>query len=233
MMRLNVKQETFCRIMAEEIGDITATEAAIRAGYTNKNHKNGQPNAHVIASKLMNDARIRTRIMEIKRELAGAVGYTYDETRKIILDTLMSITLTNYTDIANLIIPRKQDAAEHDRMIAELSDECGSQVIDLDAVAIVPTEALPDRVLQSIKSFTPKYNAKGEIKEIRIDMYDKLAAIKQMSDITGLTNDDRSRYDTATDDFANDPATIEAAMKLMNNVVNTAAENNAAESAQK
>lgn len=220
-MTLNVKQEAFCRIMAESLGDITATEAAIRAGYTNKTHKNGQPNAHVIASKLMGDVRIRTRITEIKKELAGATGYTIDETRKIILDTLASIIRTKYTDVASMIIPRKQDAAEHDRMISDISNKCGAQVIDLDAIAIIPTDALPDSVHQSIKSITPKYSASGEIKEIRVEMYDKLAAAKQMSDIVGLTNDDRARYDTNIDDFANDPETIEAAMKLMHNMLNS------------
>lgn len=58
MSKLNDKQETFCQ---EYVIDINATQAAIRAGYSEKT-------ANRIASQLLSKLDIQERIAELKQE---------------------------------------------------------------------------------------------------------------------------------------------------------------------
>ena len=66
------KQEEFCRLYVCE--DISQTEAAIRAGYSEKS-------AHAIASQLLNGQRyphVVNRIRELKQELAKKYEVTFE-----------------------------------------------------------------------------------------------------------------------------------------------------------
>lgn len=215
MIQLRTKQERFCQIMARDIGDISATEAAIKAGYTSKTHgKAQQPNAHVIASRLMGDVRVRARISEIKRELAGEAGYTAEETRKLILDTLIDIVTTDYTDISYLITPTEQDEEAHARSIGELSEYYGAPMIDFGAVAIAPSEAMPPAHTHAIKSMKPIYHRDGSLQHIQIELYDKIAAIKLLAEMTGLLDSKTIYIPSKYEGIENDPEAIQAAMKL-------------------
>lgn len=65
---LTPKQETFCR---EWIVDFNGTQAAIRAGYSEKS-------ANVIASKLLAKANIKARVNELIEDRKAALAVTTD-----------------------------------------------------------------------------------------------------------------------------------------------------------
>jgi phage terminase small subunit len=66
--KMNAKQERFCQ---EYIVDLNATQAAIRAGYTEN-----EESAAVQGSRLLSDAKILERVDGLQREAAEAARVT-------------------------------------------------------------------------------------------------------------------------------------------------------------
>lgn len=124
MAKLNDRQRQFCR---EYLIDLNATQAAIRAGYSEKY-------ANTNASKLLQNTTINNYLQELKNERSQRTEITAD----FVLKELAAIATTKITDIVNV----------HNRPI-EMDD---GTVISVPYVEIKNTEELTEAQKASIAS---------------------------------------------------------------------------------
>lgn len=88
MAKLNDRQRQFCR---EYLIDLNATQAAIRAGYSEKY-------ANTNASKLLQNTTINNYLQELKNERSQRTEITAD----LVLEELAAIATADITDYVNV-----------------------------------------------------------------------------------------------------------------------------------
>mgnify|MGYP003289632644 CR=1 FL=1 len=113
MAKLTAKQKRFCD---EYLIDLNATQAAIRAGYSEKN-------ADKIGSELLGKTRVSEYIAERKKARTQRTEITQD----MVLKELALIAFANNTDYAKVI--EKQAMIEADGHMIPMHDEDGNPVM--------------------------------------------------------------------------------------------------------
>lgn len=173
---LNAMQERFCQ---EYVSDPkrNQTKAALRAGYSKKS-------ARMQSSRLMTNDNIRRRIRELYQEALEEAGYSAEEMKLLIMRKLTGIVLTDAADISKVIYA---DDERRKAALAQMADANGGQgVIDFgDALVYVKPadEWTPDERAAVKSVFMDKYG-------IKVETYDKTAALKALAEIAGLTKSD-------------------------------------------
>lgn len=89
MSKLTAKQQRF---IDEYLVDLNATQAAIRAGYSEKA-------ARVTAAKMLTNANIQTAIQKRQNELQNKLGVTQER----VIQELAAIAFANGTDFAKVV----------------------------------------------------------------------------------------------------------------------------------
>ena len=103
-MALNAKQERFCE---EYLVDLNATQAAIRAGYSDKTAKSQ-------GSRLLTKADVSARVGELKAERAKRTEITADR----VLRELARVAFVDPTDVLNMETATvKPDVSADDRAV--------------------------------------------------------------------------------------------------------------------
>ena len=103
-MALNAKQERFCQ---EFLVDLNATQAAIRAGYSEKTAKSQ-------GSRLLTKADVSARVGELKAERAKRTEITADR----VLRELARVAFVDPTDVLNMETATvKPDVSADDRAV--------------------------------------------------------------------------------------------------------------------
>lgn len=101
MAELNDKQRSFCD---EYLIDLNATQAAIRAGYSEKT-------AYSIGQRLLKDVEVQNYISKRQKERSERTEITQDK----VLKELAVIAFANTTDFARIV--EKQTADENGKVI--------------------------------------------------------------------------------------------------------------------
>ena len=113
MGKLTEKQQKFCD---EYLIDLNATQAAIRAGYSEKN-------ADKIGSQLLGKTRVAEYIQERKRDRIERTEITQD----MVLKELAIIAFSNAADYASVI--EKQAMVDVDGIMLPMTDADGNPVM--------------------------------------------------------------------------------------------------------
>lgn len=171
--KLKPMQERFC---VEYVGDPkrNATQAAIRAGYSEKA-------ARVQASENLTKPNILQRIKELEREALEEAGYSADSLRPLIMRQLVSIANADISDIVQVVYA---DDAKRKAALDQMADANGGQcVIDFGAplLYIKPSSEMSQDERSAIRSIR-RY--KGEL---TVEMHDKQSALRLLADIVGLS----------------------------------------------
>jgi phage terminase small subunit len=173
MAELERRQERYC---VEYVNDPkrNQTQAAIRAGYSEKS-------ARITASVHMKNPNILQRIRELEKEKLEEAGHSPDSVRPFSIRQLVDIVRTNATDIVEVIYI---DDAKRAAALEQIAKNNGGQY-ELDfgypVVYVKPTVELTCAERSAVKSI--KMGRYG----IEIEMHDKLAALKALADIAGIT----------------------------------------------
>lgn len=119
--KLPAKQEAFCR---EFIVDLNGTQAAIRAGYTERS-------AHVQSSRLLSNDKVAARINELKEARSERTEVTADLILRELLK-LATVDLGKAFDASGTILPLNEMPEEVRKSIAgievnEIFDGAGEQ----------------------------------------------------------------------------------------------------------
>lgn len=171
--KLKPMQERFC---VEYVNDPkrNATQAAIRAGYSEKA-------ARVQASENLTKPNILQRIKELEREALEEAGYSADSLRPLIMRQLASIANADISDIVQVVYAND---AKRKLALAQMADANGGQhVIDFGAplLYIKPSSEMSQDERSAIRSIR-RY--KGEL---TVEMHDKQSALRLLADIVGLS----------------------------------------------
>ncbi len=110
MAKLSPRHERFCQ---EYLRDLIGTQAAIRAGYSTKG-------ASVIASNLLRNSKIQSRVAQLKDLQAKRLEVTADR------------VLKEYAKLAFLDIRKAFDADGNLKAISELDDDTAAAVAGID-----------------------------------------------------------------------------------------------------
>jgi phage terminase small subunit len=173
---LNAMQERFCQEYTAD-PKRNQTKAAIRAGYSEKS-------ARMQASRLMTNDNIRRRIKELYQEALEEAGYSVEEIKLLVMRKLTGIVLTDAADIAKVVYAND---ARRKEALAQMAEANGGQgVIDFgDALLYVkPTDDWTPDERAAVKSVTMDKDG------IKIETYDKTAALKALAEITGIVKND-------------------------------------------
>ena len=163
MAKLTAKQQRFCD---EYLIDLNATQAAIRAGYSEKN-------ADKIGSELLGKTRVAEYIAERKADRMARTEITQD----MVLRELANIAFSNAADYANVI--EKQAMVEVDGNMIPVLDENGNPVM-YRTVEPTLTERLTEeqkRALAVIKKGRDGFEVKP---------YDKVRALELLGKHLGM-----------------------------------------------
>jgi phage terminase small subunit len=174
--KLSGRQERFC---AEYINDLKRNQrqAALRAGYSDKG-------AAVEASRMLKNPNILRRIKELEREALEEAGYSLDSLRLMVMRELVSQATTNVSEIVSVVYAGDE---QRQAAIAQMIDANGGQgIMDFGEAMmyIKPTSEWTPEQRAAVRSIE-------QTKEgIKLGTYDKLAALRLLTDITGLTKAD-------------------------------------------
>ena len=163
MAKLTAKQQRFCD---EYLIDLNATQAAIRAGYSEKN-------ADKIGSELLGKTRFAEYILRRKKDRIERTEITQD----MVLRELANIAFSNAADYASVI--EKQAMIEVEGNMIPILDEDGEPVM-YRTVEPALTENLTDeqkRALAVIKKGRDGFEVKP---------YDKLRALELLGRHLGM-----------------------------------------------
>lgn len=206
------KMERFCQLYAEKGTNVDLGDMILEAGYEIEDRRH----ARIYGSRLLGKWHILDRINEIKQQQMAGAGWRPEDVKSLAMETLSSIVMTSPTDIAMCMT---FDPEERRRLIDELEEYFGGEhVIEFKDGAAIPHTVLSPRTKTAIKSFYVKYGKDDQPESMKIELHDKIAAVAKMVELAGLT-DKNGAFTGSADDFANDPATIAAAMKLMGNMI--------------
>lgn len=150
---LSDKQEKFCY---EYCIDLNATQAAIRAGYS-------ENTARSIASNLLTKVNIKTRIKEMQDNLAETAGVT----RLRVLNEHMKMAFSSIAHLHNTWIKRKD--------FETLTEDQKACIAEIDTK--VKTEWEYDTDTKEREPISVEY--------VRIKLYDKQKALDAISKMLG------------------------------------------------
>ena len=179
MAKLTAKQQRFCD---EYLIDLNATQAAIRAGYSEKN-------ADKIGSELLGKTRVAEYIAERKADRMVRTEITQD----MVLKELANIAFANAADYANVI--EKQAMVQVDGDMIPVLDENGDPVM-YRTVEPTLTEDLTEeqkRALAVIKKGRDGFEVKP---------YDKVRALELLGKHLGMWTEKVEVTEKADNPFA-------------------------------
>lgn len=168
-MALNEKQARFC---AEYIIDLNATQAAIRAGYSEKT-------AYSQGQRLLKDVEASARIQELIAERSKRTEITADR----VLQELASIGFANKRDVVRWGIKEVAFGFDDEgkRVSADrIGDATVVQYIPAPFVEPINAEDLPDDVVRAVKKVALGVNG------FTIEMHDKVGALTKLGDHLGM-----------------------------------------------
>ena len=179
MAELTAKQQRFCD---EYLIDLNATQAAIRAGYSEKN-------ADKIGSELLGKTRVAEYIAERKADRVARTEITQD----MVLKELANIAFANAADYANVI--EKQAMVQVEGNMIPVLDENGDPVM-YRTVEPALTEDLTEeqkRALAVIKKGRDGFEVKP---------YDKVRALELLGKHLGMWTEKVEVTEKADNPFA-------------------------------
>jgi phage terminase small subunit len=153
-VELTDKQEKFCY---EYCMDLNATQAAIRAGYS-------EQSARSQASQLLTKLNIQQRIKEMQDNLAETAGIT----RLRVVSEHMKLAFSSIARLHNTWIKRKE--------FEDLTEDQKSCIAEIDTKIRTEYEYDPD--LEAKKPITVEY--------VRVKLYDKQKALDSISKMLGF-----------------------------------------------
>lgn len=177
MAKLTARQLMFCE---EYLTDLNATQAAIRAGYSEKY-------AHTNAAKLLHNTTIKEYIEKRKKDRLQRIEITQDA----VLQEIAIVAFANVTDYVKVV--EREATVEIDGKIIPLLDAEGNPV-KYKTVEPVLTEELTEnqkRALAIIKRGRDGFEIKP---------YDKLAALEKLGRHLGLWDKKPEADDDKTED---------------------------------
>lgn len=176
-VELNERQEMFCQAYVFECKG-NGTEAAIKAGYSENRKSAGEH-----ASRLSRNVKIKARIAELKKERLKINGYDKDMLKDACIEELLNVAtsrLTNYVQLS----PDAGDP-QREEVLKDIAAAHGGQMsLDFGGMLITPLYALTDEEEGPLK--TIKFGKYG----LELEMHDKIAAIKLLSEIAGFKEAD-------------------------------------------
>ena len=176
-VELNERQEMFCQAYVFECKG-NGTEAAIKAGYSENRKSAGEH-----ASRLSRNVKIKARIAELKEERLKINGYDKDMLKDACIEELLNVAtsrLTNYVQLS----PDAGDP-QREEVLKDIAAAHGGQMsLDFGGMLITPLYALTDEEEGPLK--TIKFGKYG----LELEMHDKIAAIKLLSEIAGFKEAD-------------------------------------------
>lgn len=166
MARCTEKQERFCQ---NYVIDFHQTNAAIRAGYPAKT-------AAVVASKLLNSAKIQNRIAEIRADASGKTGVSLERT----LDQLGAMAFADpaemYNPTTGELLPVHQMPLHIRRAIASIEvDEINVNGMILGVtkkIKLAPREKASDMIMKHLGEYKKDNQQKQTVVEIIVDIVD-------------------------------------------------------------
>lgn len=165
-LELTDKQEKFCY---EYCMDFNATQAAIRAGYS-------ESTARSIASQLLTKVNIQEKIKEKQDNLAETAGVS----RLKVLNEHMKLAFNSIAYLHNTWIQRKD--------FESLTDDQKSCIAEIDTKIKTEYEYDPEN---------PKERKPVSVEYVRIKLYDKQKALDSISKMLGF--DAASKIDLNVD----------------------------------
>jgi phage terminase small subunit len=194
MARLSEKQDKFCR---EYCIDFHQTNAAIRAGYPPKG-------AAVAATRMLKNAKIISRIAEIRANASAKTGISLEKT----LDQLGAMAFADpaemYHPITGDLLP-VHEMPEHIRraiISIEVDEiEVGGQKLGVTKkIKLAPREKASDMILRHLGEYK-KDNAQKQTKvEIIVDIVDDDEDDKQPAEPIEVPDEDLDALDNLEDE---------------------------------
>ena len=176
-VELNERQEMFCQAYVFECKG-NGTEAAIKAGYSENRKSAGEH-----ASRLSRNVKINARFAELKMERLKINGFDKDMLKNACIEELLNVAtsrLTNYVQLS----PDAGDP-QREEVLKDIAAAHGGQMsLDFGGMLITPLYALTDEEEGPLK--TIKFGKHG----LELEMHDKIAAIKLLSEIAGFKEAD-------------------------------------------
>ena len=171
---LTPKEEAFCQLYTSDMKR-NATKAAIGAGYSPKT-------AGVIASQNLKKLKISNRIKDLYIEAMENTGYSAEEVRLLVMRKLTSMVMADLPDIIKVVYADEEKRQFALDQLADAND--GQRLLDFGepVTYIKPTSEWSPGERAAVKSI--QFSHKEGIK---IELSDKLSAMRLLSDITGLT----------------------------------------------
>ena len=154
ILQLNDKQERFCY---EYCLDLNGTQAAIRAGYSQKT-------AGVIATENLRKPNIQARIKEMQDNLAETAGVS----RLRVLNEHMKMAFSSIAHLHNTWIDRKE--------FETLTEDQKSSIAEIDTKIRYEYQFNPDS----------KEKEPIQVEYVRIKLYDKQKALDSISKMLGF-----------------------------------------------
>ncbi|GHT01154.1 hypothetical protein AGMMS50276_28610 [Synergistales bacterium] len=170
---LSAMQEAFC---AAYVADPkrNGTRAALAAGYSKKS-------ARILSSQVLTNINVQKRIKELEREALSEAGFTPESIRAFAIRQLVAIAATDMADIAEVVY--EDDARRAAAVAQRANNKDGQLPLDFGGalVYIKPTSEWTAEERTYVKKI-------GMGKEgIQIEPQDKLAALRLLADIAGIT----------------------------------------------
>lgn len=178
MGKLTAKQQRFCD---EYLIDLNATQAAIRAGYSEKT-------AYSMGQRLLKNVEIQSEISKRQTARSERTEITQD----MVLRELAKIAFSDYNNYVS-IIERQAYVISEDNQKIMLYDEKGKPVMVKD-IDFVLTDALPVDTKQAIKSI--KKGRAG----IEVELYDKEKALELLGKHLGMFTGKQEEEEETSDD---------------------------------
>ena len=179
-MALKAQQEAFCQAYVADLKR-NATRAAISANYSEKT-------AYSQASRLLKSVEVKARIRELEREALAEAGFEGEVLKAVVMRQIANVALSDVTDIVQ-ISPGRDDSNREAVLDAIAEQNGGQRVLDFGEVLVAPTPSMTAEMTAAIKSIKVK-TEKGHVVGIDVDMHDKLAALKLLAEVAGITKGD-------------------------------------------
>ena len=161
MAKLTAKQKSF---VAQYLIDLNATQAAIRAGYSEKT-------AEQAGSRLLSNVKVQESIQDAMKNREQRTQITQDK----VLNELAKIAFANGTDFASLITGMKKEKVWNDE-----TQEYEEVEVEKQFVQFIDTDSLPP----------DKKAAVAAIKETRyglaVESHDKVKALELIGKHLGM-----------------------------------------------
>lgn len=171
---MNPRKQRFC---TEFIVDLNGTEAAVRAGYSRKS-------AHVQASRLLDDPKVKARIAELQAELAKRTGITVEK-------VLAEYSKLAFSNMADYIQVRENGIAFLDLSKLTRDQAAAISHFDVDEDTVLGDEDEENEERQAVVT-----------RKVKIKLADKKGALDSIAKHLGMFLDRESSPDKGAAKFA-------------------------------